>query len=303
MNLTHTVKSLFGTLKIILNHPLNADMRTRALKRWLYWQIGSRLVTGPVIIDFVNDSRLAVRTGMTGATQNIYCGLQEFEEMGFLLHYLSKDDLFVDIGANVGTYTVLSSACIGARTIAVEPIPSSFRALEENITINKIQDIVEPKNIGVGNKPGFIKFTTTLDTVNHVVEESDRSDNIVKCKVDTIDSILCNNLPNLIKVDIEGYELAVIEGAQRTLQNQSIEAIIIEINGNGMRYGYKDLDVYNKLIGYGFTATRYSPFERKLYPIYGNNKFSQNTLFVRSPSRATERCQKARPFKVLGKHI
>ena len=56
---------------------------------------------------------------MTGATQNIYCGLQEFEEMAFLLHFLRKDDLPLDIGANIGSYTILAASSVGARTMAI----------------------------------------------------------------------------------------------------------------------------------------------------------------------------------------
>ena len=45
--------------------------------------------------------------GMTGATGNVYCGLHEFEDMALVLHALRPRDLFVDVGANVGSYTVL----------------------------------------------------------------------------------------------------------------------------------------------------------------------------------------------------
>lgn len=303
MNPTHTIKTIFRTLKFILNHPLNVNKRTKALKRWFFWQIGSRMVRGSVIVDFVNDSRLIVRPGMAAATLNIYCGLHEFEEMGFLLHYLSKDDLFVDVGANVGTYTILAAAAIGTPTIAFEPIPISFRALEENIRINRIQNIVDLKNIGVGNRCGVATFTSSLDAMNHVVEDSEKLNNTVKCKIDTLDSILGGKIPKLLKIDVEGFELPVIEGAQQVLQNQNMEAIIIELNGSSTKYGSSDKDIYNLLIGHGFTAIRYFPLERKLTLIDGPNKFSQNTLFVRSPATATVMCQGSPVFTVLGHQI
>ena len=46
---------------------------------------------------------------MTGATGNIYCGLYEFLDMAFLLHFLRNGDLFGDIGSNIGSYTVLAT--------------------------------------------------------------------------------------------------------------------------------------------------------------------------------------------------
>ena len=62
----------------------------------------------PVVVNYINDSRLLVQTGMTGATGNIYTGLHEFEDMGFALHFLQEGDYFIDLGVNVGSYTVLA---------------------------------------------------------------------------------------------------------------------------------------------------------------------------------------------------
>lgn len=64
-----------------------------------------------VQFDWIEGARLMVRNGMTGATGNIYCGLHEFTDMSFVLHLLRPDDLFVDVGANIGSYTVLGKVC------------------------------------------------------------------------------------------------------------------------------------------------------------------------------------------------
>ena len=85
---------------------------------------------------------------MTGATGNIYTGLHEFQEMSFLLHMLRHDDLFVDVGANIGSYTVLASAVIGAKSISIEPIPNAFRNLMQNIILNDIKVRVTAHNMG-----------------------------------------------------------------------------------------------------------------------------------------------------------
>ena len=57
---------------------------------------------------------------MYGATGNIYCGLHDFEEMSFLMHFLRAGDVFADVGVNVGAYSMLA-ASVGARAIAFEP--------------------------------------------------------------------------------------------------------------------------------------------------------------------------------------
>ena len=84
----------------------------------------------------MNNARVVVRTGETGFTGNIYCGLDEFQDMAFLLHALRKEDLFVDIGANVGSYTLLACSAIGAKGYCVEPVPSTYHRLMVNIRYN-----------------------------------------------------------------------------------------------------------------------------------------------------------------------
>jgi len=58
--------SLLNSLGFVLRHPLNRSNRRVALSRWLRWQLGSRLLPGPVLVPFVNEVCLIVRPGMTG---------------------------------------------------------------------------------------------------------------------------------------------------------------------------------------------------------------------------------------------
>ena len=214
----------------LLHHPLTKDQKITALVRLIKWQIKSRLFKGPFIYPFVNDSILLIRKGMTGATGNIYAGLHEFYDMSFLLHLLKKDDLFVDVGANVGTYTVLAASCKGARTICFEPIPDTFKNLLDNISVNKIQNLVNAYEVALGKSKGNINFTTDHDTMNHVVEK-EKSKNDINVKMSTLDISLIGLSPILIKIDVEGFETEVINGGVQTLKSDSLKAIIIELNG------------------------------------------------------------------------
>src|SRR5712672_1629721 len=99
--------SLINVVRFVISHPLNREHKFRSIVRLAKWQIGSRLVPGAVVYDWVNGSKFLVRSGDTGLTGNIYAGLHEFPDMGFLLHFLREDDLFVDVGANAGSYTIL----------------------------------------------------------------------------------------------------------------------------------------------------------------------------------------------------
>jgi hypothetical protein len=88
------------------------------IARFLSWQIGSRLSQTAHVFELANGAKMFARPGMTGATGNLYVGLHEFAEMAFLLHFLRRGELFADVGANVGSYSVVAGAAVGADVIA-----------------------------------------------------------------------------------------------------------------------------------------------------------------------------------------
>jgi hypothetical protein len=102
------IMNAISLLKFITPHPLNRKHKTKAILRFVKWQINTRLNPYSVIYSFTKKCKLIVQKGMTGATQSLYCGLHEYNDMVFLLHFLIKEDSFADIGANVGSYTVLA---------------------------------------------------------------------------------------------------------------------------------------------------------------------------------------------------
>jgi len=84
--------SLSITLKHITSHPLTQNQKISAIFRYFKWQFQSRLDKGIHIVPFVAHTKLAAQSGMTGATGNIYTGLHEFNDMGFLLHFLRNTE-------------------------------------------------------------------------------------------------------------------------------------------------------------------------------------------------------------------
>jgi FkbM family methyltransferase len=194
--------------------------------RWVRWQLGSRLLLGSVVVPFVNVVRLLVQPGMTGATGNVYCGLHEFEDMALVLHALRADELLVDIGANVGSYTMLGAAA-GARCLTIEPIPSTFAWLMRNVEINGLGDRVRALNLGLGRGEARLRFTGGRDTVNHVLAEGESADDAMEVPVRTLDAVLDGRSPTLIKMDVEGFESEVLAGAVRALADPGLLAVII----------------------------------------------------------------------------
>src|SRR5579883_1341988 len=218
-------------------HPLNRRSPLKAVGRFFAWQIATRLGPGAFVVPYVGETRLLVTRGMTGATGNVYCGLHEFEDMAFVLHALRPEDLFVDVGANVGSYTILASGAAGARCISFEPAPSAYRALLDNIRLNDLLYRVEARNECLAAAPGEVQLTSGLDTVNHVVMHPQNGVDTVRVAVTTLDAALAGRAPAIIKIDVEGYETAVIDGADETLRAGSLRAVLMELNGSGARYG------------------------------------------------------------------
>lgn len=291
--------SILNTLSFLLNHPLNRHHRRAALIRWLRWQIGSRVLPGGGIIwPFVNHAALIVRPGMTGATGNVYAGLHEFEDMAFLLHYLRPDELFVDVGANVGSYTVLAGAAIGAACLSIEPLPPAFAALGRNIALNDLGNRVQAFNLGLARQPGVLHFTSQLDTVNHVLSTGETHADAIEVPVRTLDEVVGTTSPALIKIDVEGYETEVLAGAAQTLANPALHALILELNGSGQRYGFDETVLRQHLEDLGFIACAYQPFERTLTP-RPETATGGNTLFVRDLEQVKTRLRTAPKFKVL----
>lgn len=292
--------SLMSLLKFIANHPLNRENKFKAVSRFAKWQITSRLNPYPVIYSYTDRAKLIIQRSMTGATGNLYCGLHEFTDMGFVLHFLRKEDLFVDIGANVGSYTVLAGGHVGATVVSIEPVPHTFDHLKNNIAINQIGDHVMAYNFALGNEKGHVSFTSGLDTMNHVATESETQ--TIKVPVDTLDAILEDKQdPVLLKIDVEGFETNVLNGATNTLKNDHLKAIIIELNGSGTKYGYDEMLLHEKLLDEKYHPYRYNPFERELTPI---DKFgTHNTIYIKDIEFVRNRVARAEKIKVRDKWL
>jgi FkbM family methyltransferase len=293
----------YRMLRFITEHPLNRKRKVASMLRLVSWQLGSRIASGPVTINFVNDAKLLVRPGMTGATGNIYTGLHEFEDMAFVLHVLRTSDLFVDVGANVGSYTILASAGLGVKTIAFEPIPTTYGHLVDNIDLNGVHDLVTAHNIGVGAERGELIFTSSLDTVNHVLGAAESDIASTKIAVNTLDEMLGESRPTVIKIDVEGFETRVIDGAGKALSRDTLLAVVMELNGSGERYGFDESTLHARMLGYAFRPFTYSPFTRQLLSLEGKKSTSGNTLYIKNLERVQERLVSAQPFTVLGHTI
>lgn len=277
-------RDLLETASFILRHPLNdtPGKKIGTFQRFLSWQIHGRLQPAPSPIDFVGHTRLLVKRGV--AQRRIcYMPLNEFEEMAFAVHALREGDLFVDIGANIGAYTILAGSVAGARTLACEPLPANYALLQKNIRLNQAQDRVESLNVGVGGTEGTLTFTSSFGPKDHVLTgtKTGAREKTLELPVRTLDSIVGDRTPTMIKIDVEGFETEVFKGGAKVMNNDSLRAIIIELKGHGARYGYDESLLMDRIAGLGFESFCYSPFDRRIFSSDKALSRSDNRVYIR----------------------
>ncbi len=299
-NKAHQLNRFFKIIKFINQHPLASKQRLRAYWRFLYWQISQRIwKPHEIVYSFTPQAKIILKKGLIGGTGNIYVGLHDFSEMGFLLHFLREEDLFADIGANVGTYTILASAQVGAKTIAFEPSPSTFKWLEKNIQVNLINQKVKAFQIGLGEKKGTLCFTNAYDAENHVMSQWEKEENTIEINIESFDD-LCfpEQIPNMVKIDVEGFESEVLKGMKSSLTDIKLNVIIIELNGSGYRYDFDEKQIHVQFLELGFQPFEYNPYKRKLTLLstFGSN----NTIYIRDVPFVEERLKAAEKIKVFG---
>jgi FkbM family methyltransferase len=291
-NAGHLCTDLLETASFILRHPLNDTLGNKAgtFLRYCSWQVHCRLRPAPSPIDFVGHTRLLVKRGV--AQRRIcYMALNEFEEMAFVVHALREGDLFLDIGANIGAYTVLAGSVAGARTLASEPLPANYALLQANIRLNQAENRVEALNVGVGGVEGTLRFTASYGPKDHVVfpREPMETEKTIELPVRTLDSIVGDRNPTMIKIDVEGFETEVINGSAKLMKNDSLRAIIIELKGHGARYGYDESALMERIASFGFQAYCYSPLDRRIFSSDEACTRSDNRIYIRDPDWARQR--------------
>lgn len=272
--------SLIKLIKFVWKHPSNKNFKISAILRVLRWQIASRLMPSLIALPYYNKTQLFGKKGMTSASNAWYCGLYEYEEMSFLFDCLDRNELFVDIGANIGAYTILA-ASKGSKVISIEPIPSSFEILKKNILLNGFSDTVDIFNIAISDKDENLNFSNNLDALNHVLVNGEKYSDIINIPAVKLDQILKGRVPKFIKIDVEGFESKVINGAENIFSHSDLKCIIIELIGGGKNYGFDENVLHQKLLTYGFSTYTYIPSTKKLVNLERKKNNSKNTIYLK----------------------
>ncbi|NQU21290.1 MAG: FkbM family methyltransferase [Candidatus Nealsonbacteria bacterium] len=184
-------------------------------------------------------------------------GCYEPESSAMIREILKPGDTFIDVGANIGWFTLMASRIVGreGRVIAFEPAPESFEYLRRNVEVNGCKNtIIEQK--ALSNKRGKLELRIheTNKGGHSILTSAERPDSI---EVDAIslDEYLEGVEGNLtlVKIDTEGAEGIILQGMQKTLRSQPRMAIIMEFQPTSiLRTGVNPTAMLCDLLGMGY---------------------------------------------------
>jgi len=217
----------------IYTHPNNQGKIFLTSLRLFWWMINRRFLKLNVIVEMLPGAKLICDPKSSYGSLVFYNSLPEYAEQMFMYQFVQANDTIVDVGAHIGSETVLlGSKLTRGRMYSFEPTPSVKPLLIANIGLNNLQDRVVVEDVAVSDHVGSTQFyLSTESEVNSLHNhEGSKAINIKTTTIDTYAKKLKINHIHLLKIDVEGHELAVISGSKSLLSNHKIDVIVFEVN-------------------------------------------------------------------------
>lgn len=156
----------------------------------------------------------------------------------------SSDDVFLDVGSNVGVFSLYAAVTRGAHVIACDPLPQNHRALNQNALINGVSERVTAICAAMNDRPAIAAlmipaiadtaggagatFGESYDNYQREIDVSYRL-NTIGVSIDDLVERFGMTVPTHIKMDIDGIQDKVIAGALNTLKNQRLKSLMLEL--------------------------------------------------------------------------
>jgi len=218
----------------------------------------------------------------------------EKETIDILTKYLTKEDIFIDIGAHIGYFTILG-AYLADKVYSFEPDTDNYTHLIENCVLNKLpnvkinQSVVSDRNgkatfyTNIDNDGGHALWNPGLHEFNYLCREKQLVKTITQGTLDTFISFLniVKNKVKVIKMDTEGAEVLILRGMKDILQSEYLKLVVCEYNLFGMHRLRTDGDeMFNIMTFNGF-----KPYDENMKLITPENskdrERTENIFFIR----------------------
>jgi FkbM family methyltransferase len=248
-----------NSLKSILdNSHIN---RGEDVARHLHWQYLKAIDRSP-FEQGISRSRIVAAHKHCGVSALIYSQrLYNYNNMRLLQMLLKDGGSFLDIGANIGSFTLIASEQEKAKVHAFEPHPDTFRQLRNNVELNRRAN-VDLFNIALGQSEGRIFLTDEPGSAtNHI--EPHENERTVAVPCNRVDTVCAQHglHPQYVKIDVEGFEYDVLAGFGAFLN--AVDLLMIEMNGLSDQRSHGQREIHALLRSNCITGPWQCDFDRK----------------------------------------
>lgn len=223
----------------------------------------------------------------------------EANERDFVISYLAAGDLFVDVGANVGLFTLLGANLVGpaGKVYAFEPTAVTYARLCDNVKRNRLSN-VECVQLALSDQEETRLLTTSVEGFaawNSLAQPGVSSqcvqEEVPCCPWDSFAAqhALTGKVA-LMKIDIEGWEFTMLQGAQTTLQRADAPDLLVEFNTqNAQSAGTTCVALYNLLLTLGYGLYQIDASQHKLTPALAQEYVYENLLATKNLAQVRQR--------------
>lgn len=251
----------------LMRHPRFRAKPIGTLTKVLFWEY-VRLRRSTVSISFDHDLEVICRWN-DGVCRLLYYFGTYFDETIIVLDKIISDGMtFVDVGANIGTHSLLAAKRVGyaGSVISFEPDPSVFEILRINMKDFPNSHIY---NLAVSSSEMDVPLYVNSNTAKSSLAKHKYTVETIRVKATKLDRKIKGKI-DILKLDVEGHELNVIAGSERLLRENAIKCILFECSGDR-------LDIISILKQYG-------------YHIYGISALGDLTKEIFEPKDMTFNC-------------
>ena len=181
--------------------------------------------------------------------------------MAFAEAYLRPGDGFIDVGANIGTYSMMARSFVGVdgRVDGFEPHPVAVRRFLENVELNGLTNVAVHA-AALADQPGSLEFIDGSDVSNRVKSAYDGSRRTIVVPAVTLDQALPTGRFAMGKIDVEGFETAAFTGAVDHLADANPPVWQIEILDHALeKAGSSRAELISVLEGHGYGFAESDP--------------------------------------------
>ncbi len=229
------------------------------------------------VINLEDGNKIYINLNDDGISKELYLQRKrEIYSTEFLKKFIDENEIIIEIGANIGHYTIIESSVLKEGKIyAIEPIPKNMELLKKNVILNNIKNIkLFPIAIGEENnssKMYFYKKSNLSGFKSIVGEDLLEEVEVDIINLDTFIESYMEEYPTFIRMDVEGYEYNLFKGATKLLESGKPLKIKMEIHPNNMT---------KQQLKYILNSLKYYKFEIKAIVLDPYNHNIKNIKFI-----------------------